>query len=223
MPHAHTIVRTLTPSIPLASPTIVLIGGVSGSGKSTLARQLAWEHGADVLSSDTIRAALQAVVSYEAAPALHHSSFDAWRTLTTLPGPGDILAGFCKQAELLAPALRGAMERAVKEGRSLVVEGVHAIPGLLPMTLPGAQVLTVRNTVSTERDHRRRFMLREAQTRGSRPAKPYLDQFTDLRTLQANLEARAHGLGVPVVDSNAQAGIVLHHLLLNAERLPVSV
>ena len=222
MLHAHNIVRTIAHAVPLACPTIVLIGGVSGSGKSTLARQLAQEHGADVLSSDIVRAALQAVLPYAAAPALHHSSFDAWRTLTTTPGPGDILAGFCKQAELLAPALRGAMERAVTEGRSLVVEGVHAIPGLLPMTLPGAQVLTVFLTVSSERDHRHRFMLREAQTRGSQPAKPYLDQFTDLRTLQEHLEARAHGLGVPVVDSDDQAGLVLHHLLLNTERLSVS-
>lgn len=222
MLHANNIVRNIVHTVPLARPTIVLMGGVSGSGKSTLARQLAREHGADVLSSDTIRAALQAVLPYAAAPALHHSSFDVWRTLTTTPGPRDILAGFCKQAELLAPALRGAMERAVLERRSLVVEGVHAIPGLLPMTLLGAQMLTVFLTVSSERDHRHRFMVREAQTRGARSAKPYLDQFTDLRTLQENLEARAYGLGVPVVDSDAQAALVLHHLLMNIERRPAS-
>ena len=220
MLHVQNIVRTVSNVVSLARPTIVLIGGVSGSGKSTLARQLAREHGTDVLSSDTIRAALQAVLPYAAAPALHHSSFGAWRTLTL--DPADILAGFCKQADLLAPALRGVMERAVTEGRSLVVEGVHAIPGLLPMTLPGAQVLTVFLTVSSERDHRHRFMLREAQTRGSRPAKPYLDQFTDLRTLQSNLEARAHLLGVPVVDSDEQAALVLHHLLVTTERRPAS-
>ena len=180
MPHAHNIVRNIAHTVPPACPTIVLIGGVSGSGKSTLARQLVWEHGADLLFSDTIRAALQAVLPYAAVPALHHSSFDAWRTLTTTPGPGDILARFCKQAELIALALLGTMKRAVTERRSLVVEGVHATPGLLPMMLPGAQMLTVFLTVSSGRDHRHRFMLREAQTRGARPAKPYLDQFTDL-------------------------------------------
>ena len=69
-------------------------------------------------------------------PALHYSSFEA------AAGPEDAdarprrrsdraLYGFIQQAEQVAVGAAAVVERAVLEGLSTVVEGVHLVPGLI--------------------------------------------------------------------------------------------
>ena len=68
-------------------------------------------------------------------PALHFSSFEAGEGLRIpMPDPDAedrALYGFIQQAEQVAVGANAIIERAVMEGLSTVVEGVHLVPGLV--------------------------------------------------------------------------------------------
>ena len=68
-------------------------------------------------------------------PELHYSSFEAAEGLKIpMPDPDDedrALYGFIQQAGQVAVGANAIVERAVLEGLSTVVEGVHVVPGLV--------------------------------------------------------------------------------------------
>ena len=66
----------------MRKPYVILIGSASGIGKSTvaahLAKQLKIKH---LIESDFIRAVVRGIIGKEYAPALHSSSYDAYKNL----------------------------------------------------------------------------------------------------------------------------------------------
>jgi 2-phosphoglycerate kinase len=117
-------------------PVIVIIGGATGTGKSTLATELAYRLGISrITSTDVVRQVMRAFFSPALMPSLHYSSFEAGGGMKMpMPDPdqGDrALYGFIQQAEQVAVGAVAVVERAVLEGLSTVVEGVHLVPGLV--------------------------------------------------------------------------------------------
>ena len=120
----------------LDRPLMLLIGGATGTGKSTLATEIAYRLGVSrITSTDVIRQAMRAFFAEELMPELHYSSFDAAEGLKIpLPDPDDedrALYGFIQQAGQVAVGANAVVERAVLEGLSTVVEGIHVVPGLV--------------------------------------------------------------------------------------------
>ena len=120
----------------LDRPLMLLIGGATGTGKSTLATEIAYRLGISrITSTDVIRQAMRAFFAPELMPELHYSSFDAAEGLKIpLPDPDDedrALYGFIQQAGQVAVGANAVVERAVLEGLSTVIEGVHVVPGLV--------------------------------------------------------------------------------------------
>lgn len=100
---------------------IILIGGTAGTGKSTLANSLLHELELDhKLGSGFLRAAIQTETSPAKDPALFEFTFRA----------DDPVANLRAQAGRLRPAITACINRARREGTSLVVEGTHLIPDL---------------------------------------------------------------------------------------------
>ena len=66
----------------MRKPYVILIGSASGIGKSTIAAELAKtlniKH---LIESDFIRAVVRGIIGKEYAPALHSSSYDAYKHL----------------------------------------------------------------------------------------------------------------------------------------------
>ena len=171
-------------------PIVILVGGATGTGKSTVATEIAYRLGITrVTSTDFIRQTMRAFFSPEFMPAIHHSSFEG----------EPLIASFEEQARDVLVGVRASVERALQEGWSMVLEGVHLVPGLVPLELEGAIVSSCILKISDETAHAQHFFTREAGT--DRPMGKYLDRFDSIRRLQDYLVRRADANGTPVVEN----------------------
>jgi 2-phosphoglycerate kinase len=171
-------------------PVLILVGGATGTGKSTVATEIAYRLGITrVTSTDFIRQTMRAFFSPEFMPAIHHSSFEGEPLIPT----------FEEQARNVLVGVRAAVDRALHEGWSMVLEGVHLVPGLVPLDLEGAIVSSCVLRISDETAHAQHFFTRDAGTQ--RPMAKYLDRFDAIRELQDHLVARAEAWGTPVVEN----------------------
>ena len=63
--------------------------------------------------------------------------------------------------------VEAAIERALHEGWSMVIEGVHLVPGLVPAEIEGALLVHAVLRVADADEHRARFAVRDSLTGGS--------------------------------------------------------
>jgi 2-phosphoglycerate kinase len=173
---------------------ILLIGGATGTGKSTVATDVAHRLRINrVTSTDIVRQTLRAVFAPEYMPSIHRSSFDA--------APGESLVdAFIEQTTNVLVAVEASIERAAEEGWSMVVEGVHLVPGMLSLDL-GVPVTHCVLAIPDEEAHASHFWIRDATSRGLRPVQKYLERLADIRRLQDFIVERARETGVPVIEN----------------------
>jgi 2-phosphoglycerate kinase len=184
----------------LDMPLIVLIGGTTGTGKSTIASEVAHRLGITrVTSTDFIRETMRAFFSYESMPAIHSSSFEAGSVVDADGDP--LIAGFVEQSQHVCVGVDAAMRRSLTEGWSMVLEGVHLVPGMVPASLEGALVLHVVVEIADEDAHRMHFHVRDAATGGVRAMDKYLERIDDIRRIQSFLVDCAQRESVEVVEN----------------------
>lgn len=187
-------------------PLIVLIGGTTGVGKSTIATEVAHRLGITrIVSTDSIRQVMRGIFSKDVMPAIHESSFNAWRCLRVpVPvGADPVIVGFREQTAVVTTGIRSLIERAEIEGVSMVVEGIHVVPGYIdPAEFTGATVVQLVVTVDDEESHRSHFYIREVQTDGDRPFEKYRANFDNIRLLGHYIEDLAREHGTPIVHSH---------------------
>lgn len=187
-------------------PLVVLIGGTTGVGKSTIATEVAHRLGITrIISTDSIREVMRGIFSRELIPAIYESSFNAWRGLR-VPAPqgaSPVIVGFREQASVVATGVKSLIERAVVEGVSMVLEGIHVAPGYIdPSQFKDASVVQLLIGVDDEEAHRSHFYIREVQTEGMRPFERYRANFDNIRLLGHYVEDLAREHDVPVVHSH---------------------
>jgi len=180
-------------------PIMVFIGGATGTGKSTVATELAYRFGITrVTSTDFVRQTMRAFFSRDFMPSIHPSSFEAGDAFPDAEDPLEF--GFLQQARNVNVGVRASSERAFHEGWSLVLEGVHLVPGMVEVPGPDLAVsVFVVLSIEDEDEHIRHFRFREEGS--ERPESHYLERFADIRRLQEVIVARAHRAGVPVIEN----------------------
>ncbi len=202
-------------------PVIILVGGATGVGKSTLATQLMERLGlVRLISTDTIREVMRAFFSPNLMPAIHFSSYDADRAVRVPLGGGidSHIAGFMEQVEMVNVGLQAVLARAIEERTSMVIEGVHIVPGMMTaeqVSSEDALILPMVVTVGDADLHRGHFLVRERETSGRRAVMRYLKGFEDIRMIQDYILGRARAEGTLVVDNisiDDAVGIVLEAL-----------
>jgi 2-phosphoglycerate kinase len=202
-------------------PLIVLVGGATGTGKSTVATEVAHRLGITrVTSTDVVRQTMRAFFSREFMPSIHHSSFDAAPPAGDQEPEGDfMLGGFLDQTRNVLVGVRAVLARALEEGYSLALEGVHLVPGMLE-PVQGAVFCQVLLAIEDENEHAGHFWTRDAE--GFRPFDKYLRALPEIRRLQEFLVERARKAGVRVIDNvsvEATVDQVVELVLAEVERV----
>ena len=207
----------------LDMPIIVLVGGATGTGKSTIATEVAYRLGITrVTSTDFVRQTMRALFSAELMPTIHQSSFSAGTPLHSAEEEEDpLIHGFLDQTRHVLIGVRAAIERALEEGWSMVLEGVHLVPGMLP-PIQNALVVQCVIAIENEETHAGHFWIRDQTSDGVRSLDKYLERLSDIRYLQDYIVDRARGEGVPVIDNRQREqsiAAVMELVLSAADRL----
>ena len=185
-------------------PIILLVGGATGTGKSSVATDVAYRLGITrVTSTDFVRQTMRAFFSREFMPAVHYSSFEAGRAMAEEDADGDqaVLDGFVLQTRDVLVGVEASIDRALQEGWSIVLEGVHLVPGMLPREIEGALVVQCVLAIDDPEAHASHFWIRDTDSEGVRPYEKYLDSFDDIRLVQDYIMRRARKHGVPIIEN----------------------
>lgn len=204
-------------------PLIVLMGGTTGVGKSTVATEIAHRLGITRISStDSIREVMRGIFTPDLMPAIHQSAYLAWKGLR-VPAPdgaNPVIVGFREQTSVVSTGVKSLIQRAITEGNSMVIEGVHIVPGYLDLEdIGNAKIVQLIVGVEDEQAHLSHFYMRDAQTEGSRPRDRYADNFDSIRQLGAYIERLAREHDIPIVYSHELDRTiedVLEHVIIAA-------
>ncbi len=203
-------------------PIVVLIGGGTGTGKSRVATEVAYRLGITrVTSTDFIRQTMRAFFEEQFMPSIHHSSFEAGDALPDDEASDPVLAGFLDQTRNVLVGARAVIERALQEGWSMVLEGVHLVPGMLP-SIEGALAVHCVLAIEDEAEHASHFWVRDSSSAGLRPVDRYLRALPQIRHIQSYIVERARRAGVPVIENSSierTIAQVMELVLAGAERL----
>lgn len=213
-------------------PIVVLIGGATGVGKSTIAAQVADRLGiVRIISTDSIREVMRAFFSESLMPAIHYSSYEAGRGVR-IPLGSDFdphVVGFMEQVDVVNVGVLALLDRAIEEHISLIVEGVHMVPGMLASAgarerISEVLLLSMVVAVDDAKLHRSHFMVREQETSGRRAIARYLRSFDEIRRIQAFIVERARAEGTLIVDNvniDDTVGLVVEALYDTIEKSEV--
>ncbi|HEX2729555.1 MAG TPA: 2-phosphoglycerate kinase [Rubrobacteraceae bacterium] len=190
-----------------SEPVVVLIGGATGVGTSTLAADVARRLNIQsVIGTDSIREVLRRAISPDLLPLLHKSSYEI--TPQDIRVPVDesetVLFGFRQQASQVAVGVEAIVDRALKEGTNIIVEGVHLVPEIiLDRYRDHPNVCTLVVYLSDQDAHRSRFYIRALGTAMRRPAEEYIEHFKEIRQIHDYILESAARTDVQTVENLA--------------------
>jgi len=206
-------------------PLILLIGGTAGCGKSTIATELA--HRLEIVriqSTDMLREVMRMMIPSRLMPVLHCSSFNAWKELpqhshlSEEDPEEDLINGYRAQAELLSIAIEAAVQRALHERVSLIVEGVHVHPALLEkISNENDAIIVPIMLAALKPDELRRRLQGRSQEAPERRSKRYLKHFEAIWDLQTGLLFDADQSPFYIIPNDSKEKAMQHimHLILD--------
>jgi 2-phosphoglycerate kinase len=184
---------------------VVLIGGATGVGTSTLAADVARRLNIQsVIGTDAIREVLRHVVGPDLLPMLHKSSYEITSEDIRIPvDDGEtVLFGYRTQASQVSVGVEAIVERGLKEGTNLVLEGVHLAPEIiLNRYKDHPNVCSLIVYLSDEEAHRARFHVRAIGTAMRRPAEEYIAHMKEIRQIHDYILESARRSGTYAVEN----------------------
>lgn len=186
-------------------PIVVLVGGATGVGTSTLAADVARRLNIQsVIGTDHIREVLRRAVSPDLLPMLHKSSYGIQSEDIRMPVDDEemCLFGYRAQSSQVSVGVEAIVERGLKEGTNLVIEGVHLAPEIiLNRYKDHPNVCSLVVYLSDEEAHRGRFHVRALGTAMRRPAEEYIAHFQEIRKIHDYILESARRSGIYAVEN----------------------
>jgi len=204
-------------------PLLILIGGASGVGKTSLAIGLANLLDIPrVVATDDIRQALRLTLAPEFMPSIHTSSYTAGSMLQAAgQGPEDrLIAGFREQARVVNVGVQAILGRCVEEKTSVIIDGVHLLPGLadVPSLEENAFLVPLCLSLEDRAAYEARFAKREAES-PARSSHWYLSRLDDILRIQEYIVQSCAEADIPVLDTNAVEDLTSAAALVVVEKL----
>ena len=188
-------------------PVVVLIGGATGVGTSTLAADVARRLNIQsVIGTDVIREVLRHAISPDLLPSLHKSSYEITPEDMRVPVAEEetVLFGYRAQASQVSVGVEAIVDRGLKEGTNLIIEGVHLAPEIiLNRYRDHPNVCSVVVYLSDESIHRARFQLRALGTSMRRPIEEYIAHFREIRQIHDYILQSAIRSGIYAIENLA--------------------
>ncbi len=185
--------------IKYTKPLIILIGGSTGVGTSTLAVELANLLGVTrIIGTDSIREIMRSTISKNIIPSIYKSTYDAWEVYKELlPRKTKVLHSYDVQVQKVSFGIDAMINRAFREKESLIIEGVHILPGRFEKHKNTFEYII---DVKDRRTHRLRFYRRESLT-SLRPASRYLKYFREIREIREYILKHAIKGCIPIIQN----------------------
>ena len=172
-------------------PLVVLIGGASGVGKTSVSVSLANQlRISRVVSTDAIRQIMRLMISPDLMPALHASSYTAWKVAGAV-SMGDthpVIAAFREQVMRVGVGVKAIIERALEENDSIIIDGVHLLPDLIDLKpfLNDAVFVWVNLHIEDAKQYAERFKRRGKQAE-KRSAHRYIENIDTILKIQQHI------------------------------------
>ena len=176
-------------------PRVLIIAGATGTGKSTVGMKIgAKSNFARLISTDAIREIMRSTDDTQANPALHRSSFSIGES-------NDAIIDWVDTCQAVEKGIEATINRAMREGIDLLLEGVHIIPSdrlIRSWIDAGGIALGVIMMVSDDEKHKSMIKSRDAHS--FRRHDRYIANFDRIRRIQDGLVERSKIASWPVVD-----------------------
>ena len=187
-------------------PLIILFGGATGTGKSSVATEVAHRLGIQkILGTDTIRQIMRMMFSHDLLPAIHRSSYEAWKEGVRLNEEKSVavIEAFKEQCIRVLVGVRAMVGRAIEENISLIIDGVHLVPGLAELEQFEEKASLVPIIISTlnQSNYLERFPIRQREA-GSRSAQRYRENFETILQIQDYILEMAEARDVPIIEND---------------------
>jgi 2-phosphoglycerate kinase len=185
---------------------IILLGGATGIGKSTVASEIGYRLGIhSIIGTDTVREVMRKMVSNDLLPTLHTSSFNAWREIDSPSSYiSSLIYAFELQVSHVSVGINTIIQRAYKEGISLLMEGIHLVPGHIHSA--EEPIFHYILKLSDKEEHINRFHTRAKGSK--RPPEEYIKEIEQIRKVQDHIIGRALKNEVPVLENKTIEGTV---------------
>ena len=167
---------------------IILIGGVPGVGKTSLSGSIAAANGINiVLSGDYLREFLRAYQDNN-DDVLGYSVYDSWKHFGDMT-VDNIISGYREQAKFIWKGIRAVIDRAIKNGESMIIETLYFEPDYFT-DIPKDLILPVYIYISDSKKHEKRLGEREEFTHPGSSGKRLIEHLHEYRTIMdCSLEA----------------------------------
>jgi 2-phosphoglycerate kinase len=147
---------------------------------------------------------MRTMLSQDLVPAIHESSYNAHRVVAELAtGDDPVVDGFRAQATTVSVGVRAMMDRAVEENRSMILEGVSVVPGLIDLEpYHGLAHVIFLLVASLDEDAFSTRFAARAEAAVRRPPHRYIENLGSILRIQEYLLELAEADGVPIVDNS---------------------
>ena len=159
---------------------VIVVGGIPSVGKTSISGFIARRFSIDMmLSTDYLREFLRSAVSGDKKyDFLNISVYDAWKEFGDMT-PENIVKGYLHQGELISRGMNSLIDRANKNGESLVIESLYFMPERLP-SLKEPNVIPIYIQVSDLGRYKEMVLERDKFTHPGQPGErlvPHIDAY----------------------------------------------